>query len=126
MDMTFDNSTHQHWEDWASFGLGCLILIAPWLTGNSDSQYPVLNALTVGMVVVSVSVLELSALQRWEEWIEAATGTWFAASAWALNFSDLYSLAVLQVLLGGAVAILAFAELWQDRKGIPPVRGIRS
>lgn len=126
MAMTLDHPTHRHWEDWVSIGLGCFIVVSPWLAGNGDSQVAVLNAVIVGIVVASLGFLELSALQRWEEWIEVAAGLWFAASPWILGFSDLWSLAVLQVLLGGAVAILACAELWQDRAGIPPVRVIRT
>ena len=124
MSTTLDRPTHGHWQDWVSIGLGCFIVASPWLAGNGDSQPAVLNAFTVGIVIASVGSLELSALQRWQEWIEASGGLWFAVSPWILGYSELWSLAVLQVLLGAAVVVLAGAELWQDRDGIPPVRAI--
>lgn len=118
-------STHMHWEDWLSVGAGCVIVISPWLAGAADSEFAVLNAIVIGLLVLSVGGLELGdALQRWEEWIELALGLWLAASPWVLGYNHLSSLTIMDVALGGVVAMLACFELWQDRSGIPPVRRI--
>jgi hypothetical protein len=119
-----ERSTHRHWEDWLSISIGCLIVISPWLAGAADSQFAVLNAVAIGLVVSSVGALELGALQRWEEWIELALGLWLTASPWMLGYSHLSSLMAMHVALGVVVAMLACLELWQDRSGIPPVRRI--
>jgi len=66
MSTALERSTHRHWEDWLSVGIGCLIVISPWLAGAVDSQFAVLNAVAIGLVVLSVGGLELGALQRWE------------------------------------------------------------
>jgi hypothetical protein len=118
-------STHMHWEDWLSVGAGCVIVISPWLAGAADSEFAVLNAIVIGLLVLSVGGLELGdALQRWEEWIELALGLWLAASPWVLGYNRLSSMTATHVALGGVVAMLACFELWQDRSGIPPVRRI--
>jgi len=122
MSTTLEHPTHRHWEDWLSVGIGCLVVISPWLAGAVDSQFAVLNAVAIGLVVLSVGGLELGALQRWEEWIELALGLWLAASPWILGYSHLSSLTAMHVALGVVVAMLACIELWQDRSGIPPVR----
>ena len=124
MTTTLERSTHLHLEDWLSAGVGCLIIISPWIAGGSDSQFAVLNAFVVGLAVISVAGLELSALQRWEEWIELALGLWLTASPWMLGYNNLSSLTAMHVALGIMVAMLACFELWQDRSGIPPVRRI--
>ena len=115
---------HRHLEDWLSAVVGCLIIISPWVAGGSDSQFAVLNALVVGLAVISVALLELSALQRWEEWIELALGLWLTASPSTFGYERLGSLTAMHVVFGIVVAMLACFELWQDRRGIPPVRRI--
>ena len=124
MATTLERPTHMHLEDWLSAGVGCLIIVSPWIAGGSDLQFAVLNAFVVGLAVVSVAGLELSALQRWEEWIELALGLWLAASPWIFGYSYLSSLTATHVAFGIMVALLACFELWQDRSGIPPVRRI--
>jgi heme/copper-type cytochrome/quinol oxidase subunit 3 len=85
----------------------------------------VLNAVVIGLMVLSVAGLELgNALQRWEEWIELTFGLWLAASPWLLGYNHLTAVTALHVALGAVVAVLACFELWQDRGGIPPVRRI--
>jgi hypothetical protein len=118
-------STHMHWEDWLSVCAGCVIVISPGVAGAIDSEFAVINAVVIGILVLSVGGLELgNALQRWEEWIELALGLWLAASPWALGYSDLSPFTAMHAALGFFVALLACFELWQDRSGIPPVRRI--
>jgi hypothetical protein len=73
----------------------------------------------VGLAVISVAGLELSALQCWQEWIEFALGLWLTASPWMLGYNHLSSLTAMHIVLGILVAMLACFELWQDRSGIP-------
>ncbi len=124
MATTLERSAHRHLEDWLSAGMGCLIIISPWIAGGSDLQFAVLNAFVVGLAVISIAGLELSVVQRWEEWIELALGLWLTASPWTLGYDHLSSLTAMHVALGIAVAMLACFELWQDRGGILPVRRI--
>jgi hypothetical protein len=124
MTITLERSTHMHLEDWLSAGVGCLIIISPWIIGGSDLQFAVLNAFVVGLAVASIAGLELSVLQRWEEWIELALGLWLTASPWIFGYNYLSSLTTTHVALGIMVGTLACFELWQDRSGIPPVHRI--
>ncbi len=122
MAMTLEPSTHRHWEDWLSIGVGILVAISPAVAGGADSEFAVLNAFVIGLALASIAGLELTVLQRWEEWVELLLGLWLAAAPWVLGYSNLSSLTAMHVALGALVALLACVELWQDRRGIPPVR----
>ncbi len=122
MATTLELSTHRRWEDWLSVGVSILIVISPAVAGGADSEFAVLNAFVVGLALASIAGLELTVLQRWEEWVELLLGLWLAAAPWVLGYSNLSSLTAMHVALGALVALLACVELWQDRRGIPPVR----
>ena len=79
-----------------------------WVAGAVDSEAAVLNAVLIGLMVLSVAGLELgNALQRWEEWIELTFGLWLAASPWLLGYSHLTAMTAMHVALGAVVAVLA-------------------
>jgi SPW repeat len=121
MATTLERSTHRHWEDWFSVGAGVLIMISPWVAGGTNSDTVVTNAFMIGLGVVAVAILELTELDRWEEWLEMLLGLWLIAAPWILGYSDISSLTAMHVALGVFVALLACLTLWQDRSGIPPV-----
>jgi hypothetical protein len=60
-------NVHRNWEDWVGMLLGVLIGLSPWLVGQQDNQIVMWNAVIVGALVIALSALELSGLQRWEE-----------------------------------------------------------
>jgi hypothetical protein len=53
-------SAHKAWEDWASMGLGLLIVISPWLAQTPDNQTATVNAMTVGALVIFIGALDCS------------------------------------------------------------------
>lgn len=125
MAPTLKRSTHMHWEDWLLVGVGCVVVIYPWVAAAANSEFAVLNAVVIGLMVLSVAGLELGdALQRWEEWVELALGAWLVASPWVLGYNHLTAVTTMHVVFGVVVAVLACFELCQDRGGIPPVRRI--
>jgi hypothetical protein len=109
-------SAHREWEDWASMGLGLVIVISPWLAQTPDNQVATVNAMTVGALVIFIGALELQFVRRWEEWCELALGVWLAISPWLLGYDALGTLTMMHVILGLLVAALALLELWQDRQ----------
>jgi SPW repeat len=107
-------SSHRAWEDWASMGLGLVIVISPWLAQTPDTQVATVNAMTVGALVIFIGALELQFIRRWEEWAEFALGIWLVIAPWVLGYSQLGTLTAMHVVLGVLVAALALLELWQD------------
>jgi len=109
-------SAHRAWEDWASMGLGLLIVISPWLAQTPDNQAATVNAMTVGALAIFIGALELQFVRRWEEWCELALGVWLVISPWLLGYSTLGTLTMMHAIFGLLVAALALLELWQDRQ----------
>ncbi len=109
-----DIRTHRSWEDWVGIVLGALIGLSPWLAGEQGSQAIMWNAIIVGVIVIGLSVLELTALQRWEEGLELLCGLWLIASPFIFGYTAPNALAPWHYGLGALVVLLALLELWQD------------
>ena len=106
-------SIHRPWEDWLNLVIGVLIVASPWLAGQGDNQFATWNAAIVGGVVIAVAVLELTALQRWEEAAQLLYGFWLLASPFAFGYVEL-ALGTWHFALGSLLILLALLELWQD------------
>lgn len=106
---------HRPWEDWLGMALGALTVFSPWALG-ADDLLIALNALIVGVLIYSVSALELRAVEIWEDWLNLALGLWLLSSPWALGYGELAALATSHYTLGALVAVLASFELWQDMR----------
>jgi len=115
METTAPQSRHSEWEDWITMGLGFLIAMSPWIAGGPDTAAIELNAVLIGFLIFGVAALEVTELQRWEEWLNLAAGGWTMASPWALGYADHTPLMAMQLSLGALVVLLAVVELWQDR-----------
>jgi hypothetical protein len=114
------NRAHPSWEDWASMMIGALIIVSPWIAQIGDLGYATLNAVLIGLLVIMAAWLEVAwmefmAPQIWEEWVELVLGLWLAVSPWIFGYSQLMVPTTMHVVFGGLVAVLALAELWQDR-----------
>jgi len=105
-------SEHRRWEDICSALFGGLILLSPILA--ESTTVITVNAGLLGVLVVSLALLELMAIQRWEEVLELACGGWVIASPFVFQYGG--DLRIIHIVLGAAVALLALYELWQDRK----------
>lgn len=110
---------HRSWEDWTGIGLGVLVVISPWSTGPLDI-YIALNAVIVGLLICSMSTLELRAIRPYQEWVNVGLGLLLAASPWLLNYSQRADLAITHYVLGAVVAVLAAFECWQGGRQQTP------
>jgi hypothetical protein len=72
-----------------------------------------ISAGLAGTLITMLALLELMSLERWEELLELACGLWVVVSPLVLGYDGTLRLA--HFVLGGAVAVLALLELWQDR-----------
>jgi len=104
---------HRGWEDFFSAGLGVLIVLSPALAMTEENIAITINAGLIGVIITAVGLLEVMALQRWEEIIELIAGAWMVVAPFVLQYGD--ALRVAHIVLGGLVAALAIFELWQDR-----------
>jgi|SRR5262245_19057553 len=104
---------HRTWEDWVCIALGVVILLSPW---QADHHLVMWNAVIVGALVIAISALELSGLQRWEEGVGIICGLWLIMSPFVFGYADAGMLRYWHFALGAAVALLQAIELWQDWK----------
>jgi hypothetical protein len=105
---------HQTWEDWLGIGLGLLIGLTPWITGEADSNIVTYNAMLIGVLVLALGAFEISDLHRWEEGAEIACGVWLIASPFMFGYADAGALRYWHFGLGAIVVLVAVLELWQD------------
>lgn len=111
--------SHRTWEDWCGMLLGALIVASPWFpiqdqTAATGQQLVVLNAVTIGLVVLGLAQLEYVALQRWEEIITILIGLWLIVSPYVLGYSGEGLLRLYHTGLGVLVVFLGVLQLWQD------------
>ena len=107
---------HRTWEDWVGILAGVLIGLSPWFAGQEDNQLVLLNAIIIGVLVVSLAAFELVDLHRWEEVGEIVCGLWLVASPFIFGYAGTGILQSWHFGLGAVVVLLAAMELWQDWK----------
>jgi hypothetical protein len=105
--------THRAWEDWILVGIGVLIGVSPWLAEHDRSPLITWNASLLGGAVIALAVLELTALQRWEEMLAMLCGFWLLALPFALDYIE-DALGVWHLALGVLLVLLSALQLWQD------------
>jgi hypothetical protein len=103
---------HRTWEDWITVLLGVLIGFSPWFVGHVTSDAIFWNAVIVGALVVGLALLELIALQYWEEGLELLCGLWLIASPFMFGYGGM--LRSWHFVLGAIVALMAAITLVQD------------
>jgi hypothetical protein len=104
---------HRGWEDVVSACLGALIILSPVVADIDPGVAVFISAGLAGTLIIMLALLELMSLERWEELLELACGLWVVVSPLVFGYDGTLRLA--HFVLGGAVAVLALLELWQDR-----------
>jgi hypothetical protein len=113
--------THRTWEDWCGMLLGLLIILSPWFPTQTspeivegDRSLMILNAFTVGILVLGLAQLEYVALQRWQEVGEILLGLWLIASPAIFGYANDAMMLFWHCLLGVLVVLLGALQLYQD------------
>ncbi|KXF76800.1 hypothetical protein ATN84_12340 [Paramesorhizobium deserti] len=104
---------HRSWEDMAMMALGAIIFLSPFFYPMSGNIAIVLSAIITGAVVMTVGIMEMVSLRRWEEMLAFLGGVWMVIAPYALNYMG--PLRVWHIALGIIVALLAAFQMWQDR-----------
>lgn len=113
MDRTTFLKTHRAWEDWAVLLLGALVILSPAVDPTWVTPAALINAATVGFLVVTLAMTELAYNERWEERLSLVTGLWLIMAPTLLGYGG--ALQLTHIVLGLLIAGFAALELWQDR-----------
>ena len=106
--------THRSWEDLISAALGVLLLVSPILVQGEMPPPVMFSVLSVGIVVLAVSLFEIMMAGRWEEIVQFFLGLWLAVSVFVLDYGAAAQLRVWHFVIGALVALMAAIEFWQD------------
>ena len=101
---------HRGWEDYCSAMLGVLIVLSPSLAGTDVGTAVSISAGLTGVLIAMIALLEIMALERWEEVLELVCGAWIVVSPVVLNYGGVLRFS--HFVLGGLVVGLALLELW--------------
>jgi hypothetical protein len=107
-------NVHRAWEDYASLLLGIVVVLSPWIVGQTDNTSAVTSAALTGILLIVVAGLELLRLYRWHEVATLFTGGWLFLSPFLLEYQKMSLLAPMHIALGCLIVILALLEIWQD------------
>ncbi len=117
--------THPAWEDWMGLGLGVLIVLTPYFTGDETSTTVQLATTFVGLFIVFAAIAErLQILEgeeepgrEWEEVLQSALGAMTIALPFLLGYANSGTLRYWHFALGAIVFLLAIVELRRDYVG---------
>jgi hypothetical protein len=99
--------THKTWSPWFPTQTAHDIV-------DSDRSFIILNAFTVGILVLGLAQLEYVALQRWQEVAEIVLGLWLIASPAIFGYANDGLMLLWHCVLGVFVVLLGALQLWQD------------
>ena len=105
--------------DVANLILGGIVFFSPWLfhfTAGAETT----NSLTLGVIIVVLSIAALAPFTVWEEWLNLVAGLWLIVSPWVLKFSGGTAMKV-DVVIGIIVAVLAAIELYLMHRTSPRI-----
>ena len=108
----YDLTTHRRWEDFASFAVAILVLLAPMFIVEAYDPNIYIVTGAIAAVIGALALLETVSLYRWEEVLEFVAGICLIAAPFVLGYAG--PLAIWHMVAGALVCALALLELWQD------------
>jgi hypothetical protein len=93
----------------ASAAAAALLMLSPWFA----TREPVAsgNAVLCGLLMLAFTAAALLELRDWRSWMNLAPGVWVFLSPWILGFATHAMAALVHILVGLTVSILAVIEL---------------
>jgi predicted cobalt transporter CbtA len=113
-------------DDWSSVRLcdvvnlmlAVVLFFSPWLFDiSSAAQVQAQIASIVGIVIAVLSIAALAAFAIWEEWLNLLAGLALIVAPWLLGFQYSQPM-MIDVVIGGLVAVLAAFEAWRCRSDV--------
>jgi len=90
--------------------LGLFLFTSPWLFAYARNVSRI-DAWSVSLAIIAISVAALIAFSDWEEWINLLLGLWLIVAPWLLGFAHTTAMHV-SIGVGLVVAYLALLDLW--------------
>lgn len=105
--------THRTWQEATGMGLGLIVALSPWITGQLSDPTILAATAAAGSIVLLLSAVQLMALTRFEEVATLLAGAWLCVAPFSLGYVA-SPLGVMHLLFGPAIVALSALELWQD------------
>ncbi len=106
----------RQWPDVLNALLGLWLIVSPWLLAYSGEATAAWNAWVPGVIIAVAALAALFSFHEWEEWVNGLLGVWLVISPWLLGYSALAAATWNHVVVGAIAAILAFFEIYQQRR----------
>lgn len=110
----------QRWQDWATVGLGAIVLATPFVFGADPASAAALTAYVVGAVLVAGGLWSASTATASVsiEWIPLIAGLGLFVSPWVLGFAADPVMAWMSWILGGIVIVNSAVEIFRPRRSL--------
>jgi hypothetical protein len=109
--------SRMRWQDWVTLVAGIWLLVSPMVFNYAGAGPATWNAVVLGIAVIILSIIELSAPRVWEELLMVALGVWLLLSPWLLVFGSNTAAAWNAVVAGIVVGGLALWATSQRGRG---------
>ncbi len=99
---------------------GIWLIIAPFLLGFTNNTFAMWDGIIVGVIVLILAAIRFASPDRngWLSWVNLILGLWLIVAPFVLGFSFLTIALWDSVVIGIAVAILAFWSAMTFRRMI--------
>jgi hypothetical protein len=110
--------SRMRWQDWVTLAAGIWLLFSPAILNYAGAGPATSDAVVLGIVVIILSIIELSVPRVAEEWAMVALGVWLVLSPWLLGFGPETTAAWNSVVVGMVIGVLAlWAAMGQRSRG---------
>jgi SPW repeat-containing protein len=106
-------SLPKQWEDWVGAILGLWLLASPNVIPYGEPA-ATQNAFLIGVLLIAIAFVEITAFRAWEEWINVILGAWLVLSPWIFGATAIATTNL--VIVGLLVLALALYEIWDERR----------
>jgi hypothetical protein len=109
------------WPNWLTLALAVWLFISPWIIAAPAAGTWAWNAWVIGVLVAISSIIALSQVAQWEEWVNLVLGVWLFLSPWILGFTGIASAAEDAFIVGALVVIISIWGIVAARQivGVP-------
>lgn len=106
-------AVHRTWEDYVGLVLGIVVVLSPWLVGQTTHSGALTTATSIGVFLMIVAGLEILRLRRWHEVATLVLGFSLFLAPFMLDYAQ-GPLGAIHIALGSVISVLAILEIWQD------------
>ena len=105
----------KHCQDVVSAVLGAWLIASPWAVGYQNQTAAMVDAIAVGVVLITAALGAILVQRAWEEWTEGLLGLWLFVSLAVLGFTASRGALLSAVATGIVIVALAIWTLLTDK-----------